>query len=133
MKILKKFAFAILFFLTTVVGVQVVDSSVASAADYWVYSKPYDQSSTTDTYIMSEETFVDHVDGYLMTDVKIVNRNIVRQKCHYIFQKDDYGNVYYTITNAGGKHRWFSVRGAETWAIYNKASELVGGDRKSVV
>lgn len=82
---IEKICFCNSIFLTTVVGVQVVDSSVASAADYWVYSKPYDQSSTTDTYIMSEETFVDHVDGYLMTDVKIVNRNIVRQKCHYIF------------------------------------------------
>lgn len=124
---MKKIFFALLLSLITVIGAQVADSSIASAADYWVYSKPYDRSSTTDTYVISEKTFVDHVDWYLMTDVKIVNRNIVRQKCHYLFQKDDNGNVYYIITNAGGKQRWSSVHDAETWAIYNKASELVGG------
>lgn len=124
---MKKILFALLLSLMTALGAQVADSSVASAADYWVYSKHYDRTSTTDTYVMSEKTFVDHVDGYLMTDIKIVIHNIVRQKCHYLFQKDDDGNVYYMITNAGGKQHWSSVHDAETWAIYNKASELVGG------
>lgn len=125
---MKKILFAILFSLTAALGTQMMDSSVASAADYWVYSKPYDRTSTTDTYVISEKTYVDHVDWYLMTDVKIVNRGIVRQRCHYLFQKDDDGNVYYMITNAGGSQvRWHPVRSDETWAIYSKASELVGG------